>query len=171
MLVGPEMQTFPHALEATPRRHQSLGALLFCSSHFQQHCRSFDSSLSLFVRGQVICVAECPSATSYQTFVCQYDLQAAVDADSTGVLGLYYCATYQVRSQVAGAYARRGGVVVVGSMTTAARPLPAKHRFLKRKRCSVQRAAVCAVRAYLMPTLGLSCSANLRPGIFRRSDC
>jgi hypothetical protein len=53
----------------------------------------------------------------------------------------------------------------------AARPLPATHRFLKRKRCSVQRAAVCELRTYLMPTLGLSCCVNWRPGVFRRSDC
>ena len=52
--------------------------------------------LCLCACAQVICVEECPTSTSYEDFICQYDLQDAVDADSTGITGLYYCATYQV---------------------------------------------------------------------------
>jgi choline transporter-like protein 2/4/5 len=40
-----------------------------------------------------VCVSKCPSQTSFEKFVCQYDLQASVDSDSTNGLGNIYVMT------------------------------------------------------------------------------
>jgi hypothetical protein len=51
-----------------------------------------------------VCVSSCPSAADYSSFICRYDLQAAVDADSTTLKGLYYVTQgecmYKIKTRV-----------------------------------------------------------------------
>src|SRR3546814_5450034 len=40
--------------------------------------------------GAVVCVKKCPKATDYSKFICYYNLQAEVDADTTNTVGWGY---------------------------------------------------------------------------------
>jgi choline transporter-like protein 2/4/5 len=42
-----------------------------------------------------VCVSSCPSVTDYTRYICTYDVQAFVDSDPYGVVGLYYMTQYK----------------------------------------------------------------------------
>lgn len=48
----------------------------------------------------VVCIDSCPSSNNFEKFICRYELQSNVDADSTGALGYEYVLIRQCMYEV-----------------------------------------------------------------------
>ena len=83
---------------------------LMNSVDYTNHICGFDNGVTNLPYGYYlsdktsVCVSSCPSVNDYTSFVCHYDIQDAVNADSYKVLGLYYLARaqcmYKLKSKV-----------------------------------------------------------------------
>ena len=104
------LSTFP--LGAIPSNTLTMGNpyRLMNSVDYTNHICGYDNGVTSLPYGYYlpdktsICVSSCPSVTDYTKFICQYDIQNAVNADPYKVLGLYYLAKeqcmYNIKSKV-----------------------------------------------------------------------
>ena len=68
---------------------------------YTNHICGYDNGVSNLQYGyylpdkSAVCVSKCPTAQSFTSFICHYDLQQAVDNDKSGLLGFYYLSREQ----------------------------------------------------------------------------